>query len=104
VLHEVFHLLYVVANEKWEVHHLHPGKVHEKPDVIGIEAGKPSLTTEILHDQSHEWGILIPQKFEWKNSGELAQTVVLDVRLIMMPLHLIFLIPLFPSVRYSCCH
>ena len=64
--------------------------------MIGIKVRKPPLATEILHDQSHEWGILIPQKSEWKNSGELAQTSVLDVRLIMMPLHLLFLMPLFP--------
>ena len=104
MLHEVFHLLNVVADEKWEAHHLHPGEVHEKADVIGIKVRKPPLATEILHDQSHEWGILIPQKPEWKNSGELAQTTVLDVGLIVMPLHLIFLVPLFPNVRYSCCH
>ena len=90
-MHEVFHVLNVVANEKWEAHLPHPGEVHEQPHVIGIEAGKPSLTTEILHDQPHEWGILIPQKSEWKNSGELAQTTVLDVGLIVMPLHLFFL-------------
>jgi len=90
-LHEVFHLLYVAENEKWEVHHPHPGKVHEKPDVIGIKARKPPLTTEILHGQFHERGILISQKSEWKNSGELVQTTGLNVRLIMMPLHLILL-------------
>jgi len=104
VLHEVFHLQYVVANEKREVHHPHPGKVHEQPDVIGIKVRKPSLIAEILHDQSHEWGILIPQKSEWKDSVELAQTTVLDIRLIMMPLHLLFLMPLFPNVWYPCCH
>ena len=104
MLHEILHPLYVPTNEKLEAHHPHPGEVHEQPDVIGVEVGKPSLTTEILHDQPHERGILIPQKSEWKNSGELAQTVVLDVRLIMMPLHLLFLMPLFPNVRYSCCH
>jgi len=60
VLHKVFHFLYVFAHEKWEVHHPHPGEVHEQPNVIGREVGKPSLTTKILHDQSHEWGILIP--------------------------------------------
>jgi len=63
VLHEVFHLLYVTANEKWEVHHPHPGKVHEKPDVIGIKARKPPLTTAILHDQFHERSIFISQKY-----------------------------------------
>ena len=104
MLHKVFHLLYVVAHEKWEVHHRHLGEVHEQPDVIDIEARKPSLTTEILHDQSHEWGILIPQKPEWENSGELAQTTVLHIRLIVMPLHLLFLMPLLPNVWYPCFH
>ena len=104
MLHEVFHLLFVVTNEKREVHHPHPGKVHEQPDVIGIKARKPPLTTEILHDQFHERGILITQKSEWKNSGELVQIAVLDVRLIMMPLHLLFLMPLLSSVWYAYCH
>jgi len=36
MLHEGVHPLYVPANEKWTVHHLHPGKVREQPDVIGI--------------------------------------------------------------------
>ena len=36
MLHEGVHPLYVPAYEKWEVHHPHPGKVHEQPDVIGI--------------------------------------------------------------------
>jgi len=104
VLHEVFHLLFVVANEKREVHHPHLGKVHEQPDVIGIKVRKPPLTTEIFHDQFYERGILIPQTSEWKNSGELAQIAVLDVRLIMMPLHLLFLMPLLSNVRYAYCH
>ena len=104
VIHEVFQILNVIADEKWEAHHPHPGEVHEQVDVIGIKVRKPPLATEILHDQSHEWGILIPQKSEWKNPGELAQTAVLDVGLIVMPLHLLFLMPLFPNVWYSCCH
>jgi len=58
--------------------------------VICIEVGKPSLTTKIFYDQSHEWGILIPKKLERKDSIELAQTTVLDVRLIVMPFHLFF--------------
>jgi len=36
MLHESVHPLYVPTNEKREVHRLHPGKVHEQPDVIGI--------------------------------------------------------------------
>jgi len=104
VLHEVFHLLYVNANEKWEVHHPHPGKVHEQPDVIGIKARKPPLTTEVLHDQFHERSILISQKSKWKNSSELAQTAGLNVRLIMMPLHPFLIMPLFSDVWYAYCH
>lgn len=104
VLHEFFHLLCVAANEKWEVDHLHLGKVHEKLDVIGIKARKHPLTTEILHDQFHEQGILISQNSKWKNSGELVQTAGLNVRLIIMPLHLPLLMPLFSNFRYAYCH
>ena len=104
VLHEIFHPLYVPANEKWEFHHSHPGKLHEQPDVIGIKARKPPLTTEVLHDQFHERSILISQKSEWENSRELTQTTGLNVRLIMMPLRLLLLIPLFSNVWYACCH
>ena len=104
VLHEIFHPLYVPIDEKLEVHHLHPGKVHEKPDVIGIKAGKPPLTTEVFHDQFHERRILISQKSEWKNSRELAQIVDLNIGLIMMPLHLLLLMPLFSNFWYACCH
>ena len=103
-MHEIFHLLNVIANEKWEAHNLYPGEVHEKEDVIGIKVRKPPLATEILHDQSHEWGILFPQKSEWKNSSELAQAAVLDIRLIVMPLHFLLLMPLLSNVWYACCH
>lgn len=104
MLREIFHFLYVVTNEKREVHHSHPGKVHEQPDVIGIKARKHPLTTEILHDQFHKQRILIPQKFEWKDSGELAQTTVFDVRLIIMPIQLLLLMSLFSNLWYACCH
>ena len=104
VLHEIFHPLYVPTNKKWEVHHSHPSKVHEQPDVIGIKARKPPLATEVLHDQFHERGILIFQKSEWKNSREVAQTAIFDVRLIMMSLYLLLLVPLLSNVWYACCH
>ena len=103
VLHELSHPLYVPANEKWEVHHPHPGKMLEQPDLIGIKARKPPLTTEVLHDQFHERGILIFQKSEWKRSREVAQRAVFDVRLIMMPLYLLFFMPLLSNVWYAYC-
>ena len=104
MLHEIFHPLYVSANEKWEVHHSHPGKLHEKPDVIGIKARNPPLTIEVLHDQFHELGILISQKSEGEKSRELTQINGLNVRLIMMPIHLLLLMPLFSNIWYACCH
>jgi len=104
MLYEIFHPLYVPANEKWEVHHSHPSKVHEKLDVIGIKARKPPLTTRILHDQFHERSILISQKYEWENSRELPQTTSLNVRLIMMPIYLLLLMPLFSNIWYAYCH
>ena len=103
MLHEIFHPLYVPANEKWEVHHSHPGKVHEKPVVISIKARKPPLTTEILHDQFHEWSILIFQKSEWEDSCELPQASGLNVRLIMMSLYLLLLMPLLSNIWYAYC-
>ena len=104
VLHEILHPLYVPADEKWEGHHPHPGEVHEQPDVIGIKARKPPLTTEVFHDQSHERSIIISQKSEWENSRELTQTTGLYVRLIKFPLHLHLLLPLFSNIWYACCH
>ena len=104
VLHEIFHPLYVPANEKWEVHHSHPGRVYEQPDVIGIKVRKTPLATKVLHDQFHERGILLFQKSERKNSCEVVQTTVFDVGLIMMPLYLLFLMPLLSNVSYACCH
>jgi len=104
MLHEIFHPLYVPTNEKWEVHHSHHGKVNEQRDVIGIKARKPPLTTEILHDQFHERSILISQKSKWEKSHELPQETGLNVRLIMMPIYLLLLMPLFCNIWYACCH
>ena len=101
MLHEGVHPLYVPTNEIWDVHHPYPGKVHEQPDVIGIQTREPPLTSEILHDQFHEWSIFIFQISEWKDSCELPQETGLNVRLIMLPIHLLFLVPLFSNIRYA---
>jgi len=53
VLHKSGHLLYVLAYEIRNVHHLHLSKMHQQPDVISIQAGEPALTGEILHDEFH---------------------------------------------------
>ena len=101
---KIFILSMLPQMKKWEVHHPHPGKVHEQPDVIGIKARKPPLTTEVLHDQFHEHSILISQKSEQEDSCKLTQTTALNVRLIMMPIHLFLLMPLFSNIWYACCH
>ena len=102
--HEGVHPLYIPAYEKQEVHHPHPGEVHEQPDVIGIQSREPPLTAEVFHDQSHEWSILIFQISEVKNSCELTQESGLDVRLIVLPIHLLLLMPLFSNIWYTCFH
>ena len=73
MLHGGVHPLYVSTYEKWEIHHPHPGKVHEKADVISIQSREPSLTAEVFHDQSHERSILIFQVSEGKDTCELIQ-------------------------------
>ena len=52
-LHQGHHPLNVPANKILNVHHPHPGEMHEKPDVISIETREPSLIAEIFHDQFH---------------------------------------------------
>jgi len=93
MLHEIVHPLYVPTKEKWEVHHPHPCKVHEQPDVIGIYTIEPPITAKVIHDQPHEWIILISQISEWEDSCELSQTTGLNVRLVMLPIHLLLLMP-----------
>lgn len=53
VLHKSGHLLYVSEYEVRNVHHPYPGKMHQQPDVISIQAGESTLTSEILHDEIH---------------------------------------------------
>ena len=36
-LHESGHLLNILAHKIREVHHPHPGEMHQQPDMIGIE-------------------------------------------------------------------
>ena len=102
--HEGVHPLYIPAYEKREVHHPHPSKVHEQADVIGIQSREPPLTAEALHDQSHEQSIVIFQVSEGKDSYELIQESGFDVRLTVLPFHLLLLMPLPPNIWYTCCH
>ena len=50
MLHKGGHLLYVLAYEIRNVHHPHPSKMHQQPDVIRIQAGELALIGEIIHD------------------------------------------------------
>lgn len=47
------YILYVSAYEVRHDHHSYPGKMHQQPNVISIQAGEPTLTGEILHDEFH---------------------------------------------------
>ena len=96
--HEGVHPLYIPTYEKWEVHHPHPGKVHEQEDMIGIQSREPPLTAKVFHDQPHEWSILILQVSEGKYSCELIHESGFDVRLIVFPIHLLLLMPLFSNI------
>ena len=49
-----YHLLYFFAYEVGDIHHSHPGKVHQKYNMISIQSGEPTLTSKILDDDLHQ--------------------------------------------------
>lgn len=53
-MHYGGHLLNVPENKVGEIHHSHPGEVHQQSDMIGIQARKPALTTKILNYEFHQ--------------------------------------------------
>ena len=56
-LHEGGHLLNIPAHEVREVHHSHPGKIHQQPDMIGIQVRKLALTAKIFDNELHQRSI-----------------------------------------------
>ena len=84
LLHKMSHLLNVPEKEIREVQHPHPGKMHEKPDVICVQPGESSLTSEIFHDDFHHGNILVFRKSERKQSLHLVSVLGFDIRLIIV--------------------
>lgn len=86
-----------------EVHHPYPSNVHQQPDMICIQAGKPSFTGEIFDDKLHERNKTVLQVFEGKYSTNSAMISSLNVRLIMFSVHILPFIPLLTYIRDACC-
>lgn len=67
LLHYVGHFINFFVELIGYVEHPRSSKVHKKPDVIGVKAGQPFFTCEILHDNSHHRCISINQVREKKD-------------------------------------
>ena len=72
--------------------------MHEEPDVIGIQPGKSTLTSEILHDDFHHGEILIFKKSERKKYFHLIYVPRFDIRLIIVFIQVLCLVPLLPYI------
>ena len=59
LLHNVHHFVNATENIIWYMQHPNSSKMHKKKDVVRVEAGKPSLTSEILHYYPHHGCIYI---------------------------------------------
>ena len=72
--------------------------MHEKPEVIGVQPGESSLTSEVLHDDFRHGDIFIFKKSERKNSLHLISVLGFDIRLIVMLIEVLGLVPLLPNI------
>ena len=65
----------------WDVHHPHPSEMHEKPDMICVQSGESSLTSEVSHDNLHHQCILAEEKTEGEKLSFFILVPGLEVRL-----------------------
>jgi len=84
LLQKMSHLLNVPGQEIRKVQHPHPGKMHEKPDVIGVQLGESALTSEIFLDDFYHGEILVFKKSERKESLHLISILGFDIRFIIV--------------------
>ena len=67
-----------------EVEPPHPGKMHEEHDMISIQPGEPTLTSEILHDDLHYGDIIFLKKLGRKQSLHLIYILSFDIGFIIV--------------------
>lgn len=72
--------------------------MHENPDVISVQPGESSLTSEIFHEDFHHEGILVLKESERKNLVCLISVPRFDIRLIIMFVQVLCLVPFLPYV------
>ena len=72
--------------------------MHKEPDMISIQPGEPTLTSEILHDDFHHGDILVFNKSERKMSLHLISVPGFDIRLIIMFIQLLSFVQLLPYI------
>lgn len=77
------HLLNVSKHELREIHHIYFSEIHEKYNVIGIQPGEPTFTSEVLDNDFHQWGTPVFQKLEGEYSLHLVSVSSVDVRVIL---------------------
>jgi len=70
--------------------------MHEKPDVIGLQPRKSTLTSEIFHDDFHYGGILVLKESERKKSFHLISIHGFDIRPIIILIQVRCLVPFLP--------
>ena len=98
LLHKASHLINVSKQKVWEVQHFHPCKVHEETDVVSVQPGKSTLTSEIFDDDPHQGDIPVLKKFEREKPLHLTSMLRFNVRLIIMLIKILSLIPLLTNI------
>ena len=63
-LYSMCHFLNVSKHEVREIQHLYSSEMHEESNMIGIQPGEPTFTSEVLDNNSHQRHILLFQKLK----------------------------------------
>ena len=81
------HLLNIPANKIGEIHHSHPSEVHQRSDVVSIQARKSALTAEIFNYEFHQGSICVLKVPEREKSTNLPLKTSLDISFIMISVY-----------------
>ena len=67
ILHNVSHLINAMEKIIRQMQHSNSSEMHEKTNMIWVEVGNPSLTSEIIHYYPHHGHIPVKEMREMEN-------------------------------------
>ena len=101
-LYNMCHLLNVSEHEVRDIHHSYSSEMHQQSNVVVIQPGEPTFTSEVLDNDFHRWRKPVFQKLEGEYSLHFVFVSSLDVRIIVLPINILTFVPFFTHIWNTC--